>query len=156
MKIVPTRRTDYAIRSLLFLATTPGGELSKAAEIAAAMDIPKGFLHQILQELQRAQLVRSVPGRAGGYALSRDPETITLLQVIESVEGPLDDTECALRGGPSHWEEVCALHWVWSSAREVFAGELAKASIAQVAVDDRAIASGSRAVPPNAHRKGRG
>ena len=151
VKLVPTRRSDYAIRSVLFLARAPG-ERSKAAEIAEAMEIPQGFLHQVFQELQRAQLVRSVPGRSGGDSLAREPEAISALEVIESIEGPLDDTECALRGGSCHREDVCALHGVWSSAREAFAGEMAQASIAQVAADDAALASGSRKVPANSHR----
>ena len=154
MKLVPTRRADYAIRALLFLSGSPG-ERSKAVDIASAMDIPKGFLHQVLQELQRAHLVRSVSGRSGGYSLARAPEAISLLQVVESIEGPLDNGECALRGGPCHWEEVCALHWVWSSAREAFAGQMAKATIAQVAADDLALAQGKRKAPANAHRRRR-
>ena len=75
MKLVPTRRTDYAIRALLFLAQNSEGRC-KALEIAEAMDIPKGFLHQVLQELQRARLVVSQPSRQGGYALARSPAQI--------------------------------------------------------------------------------
>ncbi len=119
------------------------------------MEIPKGFLHQVLQELQRASLVESMSGRTGGYALARAPEEISLLEIVETLEGPLDDGECALRGGPCHWDKVCALHWVWSSAREAFAGEMAAATIAQVAQRDHELALGQRSVPANAHRKRR-
>jgi len=154
VKLVPTRRTDYAIRALLYMASEPT-QRSKAVEIAEAMDIPKGFLHQLLQELQRAELVESMSGRSGGYSLCRAPEKISLLEVVETFEGPLDDGECALRGGPCHWESVCALHWVWSAAREAFAKKMASATIAQIAAADRALASGQRSVPSNAHRKKR-
>lgn len=154
MKLVPTRRTDYGIRALVYLAADPNRR-RKALEIADAMDIPKGFLHQVLQELQRSRLVESMPGRKGGYALARPPEEISLLEVVETLEGPLDDGACALRGGPCHWEDVCALHWVWSSAREAFAKQMDRATIARVARDDRALAEGQRSVPANAHRKKR-
>ena len=154
MKLVPTRRSDYGIRALLFLAESDG-ERRKAVEIAEAMDIPKGFLHQVLQELQRARLVTSQPSRHGGYALARSPDEISLLEVIESLEGPLDSGECALRGGPCHWDDVCALHWVWSSAREAFAEQMAQASLAQIAADDLALAKGTKRVPANAHRRRR-
>lgn len=151
MKLVPTRRTDYAIRALVYLAAAPERR-RKAAEIASGMDIPKGFLHQVLQELQRAELVESMPGPTGGYALARSPEAISLLEVVETLEGPLDDGGCALRGGPCHWDAVCALHWVWASAREAFAEQMARATIARVARDDAELAAGRRAVPANAHR----
>ncbi len=154
MKLVPTRRTDYAIRALLFLAQNREGR-SKALEIAKAMDIPKGFLHQVLQELQRARLVVSQPSRQGGYALARSPERISLLEIVESMEGPLDAGECALHGGPCHWEEVCALHWVWSSAREALADQLGQATLARIADDDRALAEGTKKTPKAAHRRPR-
>ena len=117
MKIVPTRRTDYGIRALIYLASHHG-ERSKAAEIAEAMDIPAKFLHQVLQELQRGQLVASRPSRSGGYSLTRDPADISVLDIVQALEGPIRATECALRGGPCHWEDVCALHWVWSAAQQ--------------------------------------
>lgn len=138
MKLVPTRRTDYAIRALIYLAEHEG-DRSKASEIAEAMEIPKGFLHRVLQELQRARLVSSRPSRRGGYALARRAKEITLLEVVESLEGPLTSGECVLRGGPCHWEEECAVHPVWLSARQAFAAELESATLATIAQTDRAL-----------------
>lgn len=154
MKLVPTRRTDYGIRALLYLAhryPQPG----KAAEIGAEMDIPIGFLHQVLQELQRSRLVISRPGRTGGYALARPPETVTIRAIVEALEGPLEAQECALRGGPCHWDDVCALHWVWSGAQHALIKALESATLAQVAEDDRALSEGKRPIPTNSHRKER-
>ena len=116
MKLVPTRRTDYGIRAMIHLANADGA-LVKADDIGSAMDIPTGFLQQVLQELHRSRLVISRPGPNGGHALARDAESITILEIVEVLEGPFDAVDCALRGGPCHWDEVCALHWVWSSAR---------------------------------------
>lgn len=152
MKIVPTRRTDYGIRALVYLAGRPDGRV-KAAEISEAMKIPTGFLHQVLQELQRARLVTSAPSRSGGYSLARAPEQITIREVVEALEGPIQAEECALRGGPCHWEDVCALHWVWSSAQQALAMKLEAATLAQVAEDDRALAEGRKVAPPDAHRR---
>ena len=125
----------------------------KAADIGAAMDIPTGFLQQVLQELQRAHLVSSRPGPSGGYQLARPPEEITILEIVESLEGPIQTSECALRGGPCHWEQVCALHWVWSSARAALSTSLRDATLARVAADDRAITEGTVAVPADSHRR---
>ncbi len=154
MKLVPTRRTDYGIRALIVLANTEDPPVAANA-IGQAMDIPTGFLQQVLRELQQAGLVTSRPGPSGGYALARPAEEVTVLQIVEALEGPLRSAECALRGGPCHWDDVCALHWVWSSARDALCDELAGATLDQVAADDRALAQGSRPVPADSHRKSR-
>jgi len=152
MKLVPTRRTDYGIRALIFLAREPGSH-SKAGEIGAEMEIPIGFLQQVLQELQRARLVRSRSGPSGGYALAREPESITIREIVEALEGPIELKECALRGGPCHWEQVCALHWVWSSAQASLAKRLEAATLARVAADDAALAAGAAVIPADSHRR---
>jgi Rrf2 family protein len=152
VKLVPTRRTDYGIRALLYLAERPDGR-AKADDIAAAMEIPRGFLPQVLQELQRARLVTSRPSRHGGYALARPAEQISILEVVEALEGSFSEQECALRGGPCRWDDVCALHWVWSSAREALASTLAQATLRDVAEDDLALAAGKKRVPANSHRR---
>jgi Rrf2 family protein len=155
MKLVPTRRTDYGIRAMIHLANADGA-LAKAGDIGSAMDIPTGFLQQVLQELQRSQLVISRPGPNGGYALARDAASITIREIVEVLEGPFDAVECALRGGPCYWDDVCALHWVWSSARAALCEQLEAATLAQVVADDRALANGRAVVPADSHRRPRG
>lgn len=151
MKIVTTRRSDYGVRAVLCLAGTSGG-LVTAAEISQEMEIPRGFLHQVLQELQRGGLVRSTPGRRGGYALTRDPGDISVLDVLEALEGPLALGECALRGGPCRWDDVCALHEVWSAGRAAFCERLAASSLADVAAVDARLREGTYPVPADSHR----
>ena len=94
MKLTPTNRTDYGIRALIYLANHQG-TYAKAADIGAVMGVPTGFLHQVLQELQRARLVSSRSGPAGGYVLARAPEDITILEIVETLEGPIQTSECA-------------------------------------------------------------
>lgn len=131
MKLVATRRTDYGIRALLYLAREPGTRV-KAAEISRAMDIPQGFLHQVLQELQRARLVDSRPSRHGGYRLAAAPDDVSVLDVVEALEGPLETGECALRGGPCQPADACVLHGVWSGAHEALRRELGAATLAHL------------------------
>ena len=152
MKLVPTRRTDYAIRALVFIANAEESPV-KARDVGEAMDLPTGVLQQVLRELQVAGIVSSRPGPAGGFALARPPDQITVLQIVEAMEGPLRTSACALRGGPCHWDDVCALHRVWSSAREALCGELDEATLDQVAADDRALAAGELPVPADSHRR---
>ena len=153
MKLVPTRRTDYGIRAMIYLAQQTTGELSKADDIADAMQLPRNFLPRVLQDLQRARLVHSRPGGTGGYALSRPPEEISILDIVEALEGSLANVDCALRGGPCRWNDVCALHWVWSEARAALAASLRAGTLARVADDDRRISSGSAEVPADTHRR---
>ena len=152
MKLTPTNRTDYGIRALIYLANHQGPH-AKAADIGAAMGIPTGFLQQVLQELQRARLVSSRSGPLGGYRLARAPADITILEIVETLEGPIETSECALRGGPCHWDDVCAMHWVWSAARSALSDSLRAATLARVAAEDRALAEGKAAVPVDSHRR---
>jgi len=152
MKLVPTRRTDYAIRALVFIENSDTAPV-KANTIGEAMGIPTGFLQQVLRELLGAGLVTSRSGPAGGFALARPADQVSVLQIVEAMEGPLRTSECALRGGPCHWDDVCALHRVWSAARGALCEQLDEATLAEVAADDRALAAGTMAVPTDSHRR---
>lgn len=146
MKIVPTRRTDYGVRALINLAQHhPDGQAAPA--ISKDMEIPVGFLRQVLQELGRAGLVNSQPGRTGGYALAKEPEDITLYDIIDALEGPTEEPACALDGGPCHWDRACAIHWVWLAARDAFKEKLQSATLAQIASDDAKLRVGELPAP---------
>jgi Rrf2 family protein len=146
MKIVPTRRTDYGVRALINLAQHyPQGQAAPA--ISKDMDIPVGFLRQVLQELGRADLVSSQPGRTGGYALAKDPADVTLHEIIEALEGKNEEPACALDGGPCHWDRACALHWVWMAAKDAFTSTLQGATLAQIASDDAKLREGKLPAP---------
>ena len=151
MKIVTTRRTDYGIRAAVYLAGQVPDRVT-AGTIAAAMGIPQGFLHQVLQALHRGGLVSSVSGRHGGYALARGPEEISVLEIVESLEGSLDTGECALRGGPCHWQDVCAVHEVWSAGRAALADSLRSSTLADVSRADQQLEAGDYQVPADSHR----
>ena len=98
MRLELTKRGDYAVRAMLALTRGAGQGLLSARRIADAMDIPVRFLPQVLADLQRAGLIEAAPGRSGGYRLARDPESVSLLHVIEAVEGDSRRQACVLRG----------------------------------------------------------
>ncbi len=71
---------------------------------------------QVLAPLIRAGWVVSQRGPTGGYRLNADPDKISVRDVIEAVEGPVEPTRCVLRGGPCSTDINCALHDAWSNA----------------------------------------
>jgi Rrf2 family transcriptional regulator, iron-sulfur cluster assembly transcription factor len=121
-----TRASEYGMLGLLGLARRPLGDVVMLDVVAHEEDIPVSFLGKIFQSLARAGLVKSSRGSGGGFALARPPESISVLEVIEAVEGPVaftrcldEDTGCEHAGG-------CALCGLFAEAqdkvKEVFAG----------------------------------
>ncbi len=82
-------KADYAIRSVIELASMCAAEPVKAETLAAAQGIPAKYLLNVLFELKRAGIVASQRGAVGGYRLARPPGQITLADIIRAVEGPL-------------------------------------------------------------------
>ena len=115
MRLEITRRTDLATRALLYLADQ--GERTKSSALAEAVGTSPGFLSQAMTPLVAAGWVRSDPGPTGGYTALADPSTVSVLDVIEAVEGPTDTGRCVLEDRPCAGAAVCALHRPWSSAR---------------------------------------
>ena len=134
MRLELTKRGDYAVRAMLALAHSNGAGLLSARRIADAMDIPVRFLPQVLADLGRAGLVEAAPGRAGGYRLAREPAGISLLEVIEAVEGDSRRQACVLRGGPCGRDGHCDVHEVFFAGQEALLATFASSSIAALAV----------------------
>lgn len=130
------KRADYSVRAVLHLARHDGDGRRKARQIAADMQIPANYLPQVLAELVRVGLVDSEPGPDGGYRLASSPTDVTLLEVIEAVEGPMTSEECVLRGGPCRWEDSCAVHGSWAEAQEALRARLRAVTFAELAAVD--------------------
>lgn len=158
MDLTLSSRGDYVLRAAIDLAEhwDGAGTYRKIREIAETMDLPLSYTPQILGLLARAGLAEAKAGRTGGYRLARDPSTIPVLEVIEVAEGHLSSRRCPLRGGPCHWEDVCALHPTWVAVSEAIRETLAGVSLAEVADVNRRLARGERVVselPARSHRQ---
>ena len=84
-----TREGDYGIRSVLYLARQPFKKISFVTEIAEENKIPRSFLAKILQKMVKAKIVRSYRGVKGGFSLSKPAREISILDVLEAIEGKL-------------------------------------------------------------------
>ena len=138
MRLELTKRGDYAVRAMLALARGPVGDhpgngLLSARRISEAMGIPVRFLPQVLADLQRAGLVEAAPGRSGGYRLTRPAASISLLEVIEAVEGDTRRRTCVLRGGPCGLDGTCDVHDVFFAGQEALRTTFARSTLAELA-----------------------
>ncbi len=124
MRLELSKRTDLSIRAIQYLCLHSGGDLASGAEVATAIGTTTSFLPQVMTPLIRSYWVESTPGRSGGYRLVADPREISLLALIEAVEGPTVDGRCVLRGAPCPVQEPCAMHEPWIRARDALLSEL--------------------------------
>lgn len=131
MRLELTKRADYAIRAVLALARTPPGERRSVREVAADQSIPVRFLAQVMGDLVGAGLVEATVGRSGGYRLAKSPAAISLLEVVEAVEGDSRRRVCVLRGGPCALEGVCDVHAVFAAAQDDVLRRLRGTTIAE-------------------------
>jgi len=111
------KETDYAIRCVYYLARR-NGEIIMADEIAGNMRIPRSFLAKIMQKLAKAGIVKSYVGTKGGHSLAKDPGSISLYEVILTIEGPIAMNSCTIKKGNCAMSDVCLVHPVWISVKK--------------------------------------
>lgn len=99
------------------------GTRRKASDLAAELGTTPGYLAQAMAPLVRAGWVTSTPGPTGGYGASR--VDVSVLAVIEAVDGPTDDGRCVVEGGPCRAGAPCTLHHAWGAARAHLMNDLA-------------------------------
>jgi Rrf2 family protein len=136
MRLEVTRRTDLATRALLLLAGS--GRREKASDLAASLDASPGFLSQAMTPLVNRGWVSSEPGRAGGYTAVVSLDDVSVLDVVEAVEGQTDGARCVLEDRTCAGGGHCALHEAWARARGHLLRDLAETPLSSVARPRRA------------------
>jgi Rrf2 family protein len=131
MRLEISRRADLAVRALL--AIDHADDRVKADALAAALDTTAGFVPQVVGPLVKRGWVRSDPGPRGGYSAAVALDTVSVLDVIEAVDGPTDGGRCVVADAPCGGAPHCALHSAWSSAREELVTHLGAQSMASLA-----------------------
>ncbi|GFK92398.1 Putative HTH-type transcriptional regulator [Fundidesulfovibrio magnetotacticus] len=128
-----TRAAEYAIRCVLYLSRHAAGQLVSRREVAEAMDIPPAFLGKIAQGLARAGVLVVRQGALGGYLLALPPKDISLLRVVEAMDGEILLNECLASPHHCGMSPTCPVHGVWAGARKRFRADLASVSFADLA-----------------------
>src|SRR6202000_2799786 len=119
-----TKKADYGLMALKYLAEHPEVPSQSAKDIADAYGIPPQLLAKILQRLTKAGLLRSHAGTNGGYALSRPPEEITAFEVIGAIDGPLFITSCETGPRGCDLTDSCTVRGPLRKVNESIAGVL--------------------------------
>ncbi|MEN8233662.1 MAG: Rrf2 family transcriptional regulator [Actinomycetota bacterium] len=127
MRLELNKRTDLALRAMQTLCSSP--DRLPGTELAETLDTTHQYLPQIMAPLVRNRWVTSTPGPRGGYELTAQLDTISVLELIEAMEGPTDIETCVLSGETCGSENPCALHGAWSQARDALLHELSSVSL---------------------------
>ncbi len=130
-----TRKGEYAIRGIVYLASRPMDQVCLLSDIAAAVEVPPTFLAKIFQQFSKIGLVKSYRGTGGGFIIGRDPEKITLLEVVEAVEGPIVPNRCAIREGECPRDASCTIHPVWLNVQKQVRSILKKVTLRDLAAN---------------------
>jgi Rrf2 family protein len=112
-----SRRTDYGVRVILDLAALEQSERASTQEIAERQNIPGPFLAKIVSQLALSGLVTTYRGAGGGVRLARPASEISLLQVIESLDGPIRLNRCVIEPSSCPRDGRCPVHHIWAKAQ---------------------------------------
>jgi Rrf2 family protein len=126
-----TRQADYALRAVIFLSRLDSDQKASTSAIAEEQKIPPSFLAKIVSQLSLAGLIQTSRGARGGVSLARAPEDISILDVIEAIDGPVMLNECA--GNPDNctFGDNCPLQQIWCDTRQELVSRLSSATFAQ-------------------------
>ena len=129
-----TRQADYAVRAVLHLARSGNTERSATSAIAREQNIPPSFLAKIISQLSIAGVLHTSRGARGGVTSAREPKDISLLEVVEAIDGPIQLNECVANTGFCTFEENCPIRPVWCDAQDELVQRLKKANFQDMLV----------------------
>lgn len=124
---------EYAIRTMLHLAEKSDSALITINEIATVQKIPEKFLRKIIPKLCNAGLAKTIKGKNGGITLARDGSTITPLEIIQAVEGPLALNKCLIDKEFCSNTRWCSVHTIWCDLLVEMRRKLSSKSIKELA-----------------------
>ena len=114
-----TRQAEYALRAVLYLTRLPENQKTATSQIAEEEQIPLSFLAKIISQLSIAGMIHTSRGARGGVSLARLPSDISMLEVVEAIDGPISLNACTFPQGDCFYdtETKCPLHNIWSNSQ---------------------------------------
>jgi Rrf2 family protein len=146
-----TTTSQHALRALVLLARAGAARSTLGRDLAREGDIPANYLAKILLALQRAGVVKATRGSGGGYRLAAGADEITLIRVVEALEGQAARPQCLLGHDlPCSDERDCSAHGAWREVRTHYVEFLERTTLAQIA---GGTSDGPAAIPPEQARR---
>jgi len=127
-----TRQADYALRAMLYLSRLETNIRAATSQIADEQQIPPSFLAKIISQLSIAGLISTSRGARGGVSLARPAEEITLLDVVEAIDGPISLNVCSHSAGVCPFGEDCPIQPIWSDAQIELVNRLKSTTFGQL------------------------
>ncbi len=122
----------HAVRAVIALAKLPEGEFCGASAIAAQVNAPPNYLGKLLQSLTDKGVVYSQRGLGGGFQLAKDPQEITLYDIVEPIDHVSRWTGCFLGLPSCNANDPCAMHRHWAGVREAYLSMLHNVTLAEI------------------------
>lgn len=126
-----TRQADYALRTILYLSQLEPTQRAATRVIAEEKRIPLSFLAKIISQLSIAGLINTSRGARGGVSLARLPGDISILEVVEAIDGPIKLNECTINKDTCPFGDDCLLRPMWCEIRKVLIDRLSNMSFEQ-------------------------
>jgi Rrf2 family protein len=130
-----SKKADYGLIAVRHLAMNHSSDACSSKEIARTYGIPTELLAKILQKLVKNGLLVSQQGAEGGYALARDPTTVTAFDVIRAIDGPLLITSCVTSHGDCSQSPTCTVKEPLSKVNEIIVQALNSVTISNLGED---------------------
>ncbi len=127
-----TRQADYAVRAMVHVGRLPLGSRVSTATISEAEKTPLPFLTKVIAHLVRSGLVTTNRGMGGGVSVARAPQEITLLEILEAIEGPILLNRCLQRQGMCEIEHRCPVHDVWAKIQHSLVKQLGSVTVSEL------------------------
>ena len=133
-----SRKIDYGLRAMIHLAGLPVGKVTSLQDLSSTLHLPREFLAKILKVLAGRGMVRSSRGAHGGYQLARPARDISFLDVIESVEGPVQLNVCLDHKDRCDVSASCTMYHVWKAGQDRMLEVYRRTSLAELASEPTA------------------
>jgi len=128
-----TKAGEYGLRAVRYLVENIDQERISIGDISINKKIPEPFLRKLFKPLVQQGIINSTRGVSGGVRLARNPKDITVLEVVEALEGPLALNECLLDDSACEFLSECGMHDVWEEAQAAMAKVLRSRNLSDLA-----------------------
>ncbi len=128
-----SRETDYACRVMLHLAMLSPSEHVTAQKIAEGRIIPRAIVRRVITRLSKAHLVVTTRGKGGGLTLARPTKEISLLDIVQAMEGPISLNACLATAFQCPLMKICSIHETWACVHDSVLKQLGAATLDKLA-----------------------